>query len=135
MAESRDTQLLKGVLPMLALAALARDETYGYELVTVLRDAGLDDLSTGTLYPVLTRLEREGLLTSRLVASTSGPARKYYRPSEVGRQALADHRAAWAELVAVTARVLDGAPPTPHPTDTTGTTDAPAPAADRGLLR
>lgn len=114
MPESRDTQLLKGVLPMLALAAVARAETYGYELVTTLREAGLDDLSTGTLYPVLTRLERDGLLTSRLVASQSGPARKYYRPSDTGLQALADHRAAWAELVAVTARVLDG--PTSEPT-------------------
>lgn len=130
MAESRDTQLLKGVLPMLTLAALARDETYGYELVTVLREAGLDELSTGTLYPVLTRLERDGLLTSRLVASSSGPARKYYRPSEAGLQALADHRAAWAELVAVAALVLDGAAPTTVPTDPSG---APVPAAARRL--
>lgn len=106
MADPRDPQLLKGVLPMLALAALAHEETYGYELVTVLREAGLDDLSTGTLYPVLTRLERDGLLTSRLVASTSGPARKYYRPSDLGLRALADQHAAWADLVAVAGRVL-----------------------------
>ena len=106
-------------LVTLTLAALARDETYGYELVTVLREAGLDELSTGTLYPVLTRLERDGLLTSRLVASSSGPARKYYRPSDTGLRALADQRAAWTELVAVTTRVLD-ASPTDVPTEPAG---------------
>lgn len=125
MTEPRDSQLLKGVLPMLALAALARAETYGYELVATLRDAGLDDLSTGTLYPVLTRLERDGLLVSRLVASPSGPARKYYRPSAPGLEALAARRAAWAELVATAGRVLDGPPPPSDPPPT-GT---PSPAA------
>lgn len=115
MTDSRDPQLLKGVLPMLALAALAHAETYGYELVTVLRDAGLADLSTGTLYPVLTRLERDGLLTSRLVASPAGPARKYYRPSDAGHRALADQRTAWADLVTVAGRVL-GEATTPAPT-------------------
>lgn len=126
MPETRDTQLLKGVLPMLALAALAREETYGYALVTVLRDAGLDDLSTGTLYPVLTRLERDGLLVSRLVASSSGPARKYYRPSAPGLAALAEQRAAWGELVTIAGRLL-GPPPTDPP-------DAPA-AAPAGSPR
>ncbi len=96
---------------MLALAALAREETYGYELVTHLRDAGLDDLSTGTLYPVLARLERDGLVTSRLVASSSGPARKYYRPSDAGLVALDAQRTAWAGLVATAGRLL-GSPPT-----------------------
>ena len=88
MTSDRDPQLLKGVLPMLTLAALTRDESYGYELVAALRAAGLAELSTGTLYPVLTRLERDGLVTSRLVASSSGPARKYYRPSDAGLAAL-----------------------------------------------
>lgn len=96
---------------MLTLAALAREETYGYRLVEVLRDAGLDDLSTGTLYPVLSRLEREGLLVSRLVASSSGPARKYYRLSAPGEDALAARSAAWRDLVATTDRVLGEPPP------------------------
>jgi PadR family transcriptional regulator, regulatory protein PadR len=106
---------------MLALAALAREETYGYQLVTVLQDAGLDDLSTGTLYPVLSRLERDGLLISRLVASSSGPARKYYRPSAPGMAALAGRHAAWRDPVATVDRVL-GPPPMTDPPD------APAPA-------
>ena len=119
MTEARDPQLLKGVLPMLALAALAREETYGYELVTVLRAAGLEDLSTGTLYPVLSRLERDGLVVSRLVASASGPARKYYRPSAAGLEALATRRTAWTDLVRTAARVLDEPPDDAHPSPAT----------------
>ena len=112
----RDPQLLKGVLPMLVLAALAHDETYGYELVTALRGAGLDDLSTGTLYPVLNRLEQDGLVTSRLVPSSSGPARKYYRLSAPGVAALDERRAAWDALVATVEHVLDAVPaPDVHP--------------------
>jgi len=109
---------------MLTLAALAREETYGYELVTVLRAAGLDDLSTGTLYPVLTRLERDGLLISRLVASASGPARKYYRLSAPGLVVLDAQRAAWVDLVATADLVLGAVPPS---TDPPGAA-APAPA-------
>src|SRR5690625_7726105 len=78
---TRDPQLLKGVLPMLVLALLHQQESYGYELVTRLRSHGLDSIAPGTVYPVLTRLEREGRLTSYLMASSAGPARKYYRPT------------------------------------------------------
>jgi PadR family transcriptional regulator, regulatory protein PadR len=74
-SEARDPQLLKGVLPLLVLALLTEAESYGYELVTRLQADGLSDIAAGTVYPVLARLEREGLITSRLVASSSGPAR------------------------------------------------------------
>ena len=120
MTGARDPQLLKGVLPMLTLAVLARGESYGYQLVTVLRGAGLEDLSTGTLYPVLARLEREDLLTSHLVASPSGPARRYYRASAAGLRTLADRRRAWSDLVGTVTRVLDTPP--------ADTTTAPPPA-------
>ena len=111
MHRHRDPQLLKGVLPMLVLAELARDETYGYQLVTALRGRGLEDLSTGTLYPVLNRLEHDGLVTSRLVPSPSGPARKYYRLSAPGVAALDEQRAAWGSLVRTVEGVLDAVPP------------------------
>lgn len=102
-----DTQLLKGVLPMLVLGALgARGESYGYELVTALREAGLEDLSTGTLYPVLNRLEREGQVASRLVPSPSGPARKYYTPTAAGRDELDRAHRAWAGLAEIVVGVL-----------------------------
>jgi PadR family transcriptional regulator PadR len=98
MDEPRDPQLLKGVLPMLVLALLTERESYGYELVTRLHEAGLDDLSAGTLYPVLNRLERDGQISSRLVASSAGPARKYYVPTDVGTQQLWTTARSWHQL-------------------------------------
>ena len=106
-----DSQLLKGVLPTLVLAALAAGESYGYELVTRLQTAGLGSLTTGTVYPVLTRLERDGLLEAHLVPSTSGPARKYYRPTRAGCAALSDGVAGWAALDAVVRALASGASP------------------------
>lgn len=117
MDENRDPQLLKGVLPMLVLALLRDTESYGYELVTRLRDAGLRELGTGTLYPVLSRLERDARVSSRLVASPSGPARKYYAPTDAGLAELARAERSWQHLSTTVAHVLD------HPaTDPTGST-------------
>lgn len=117
MPPDRDPQLLKGVLPMLVVALLAERESYGYELVSRLQEAGLAGMAAGTVYPVLARLEREGEVASRLVASPSGPARKYYRPTPDGAAQLTAARAAWADLArtvdAVLAR-LDG-PRSPAP--------------------
>lgn len=103
----RDPQLLKGVLPILVIALLSTAESYGYELVTRLRAAGLEQIATGTVYPTLTRLEREGWLASRLVPSPSGPARKYYRPTEAGTAHLHDALAAWRDLSAVVTTVTE----------------------------
>ncbi|GAB2973476.1 MAG TPA: PadR family transcriptional regulator [Actinotalea caeni] len=105
MSDARDPQLLKGVLPMLVIGLLGAAESYGYELVTRLRTAGLDGIAPGTVYPTLTRLEREGRLTSRLVPSPSGPARKYYRPTPAGEAYYASALAAWDELGAVVGAV------------------------------
>lgn len=98
MTERTDPQLLKGMLPLLVLAVLRRSETYGYALVTRLQELGLDDLGTGTVYPVLGRLERDGLVSSRLVPSREGPARKYYLPTATGLAELDDTVAQWRRL-------------------------------------
>lgn len=104
----RDPQLLKGVLPMLVLTLLADAESYGYELVTRLRDIGLDGISPGTVYPVLGRLERDGLLGSRLQPSPQGPARKYYRTNATGVRRRHEALAAWRALADVVAAVTAG---------------------------
>ncbi len=103
--EERDPQLLKGVLPIVVIGLLGSAESYGYELVTRLRESGLDGIAPGTVYPVLSRLEREGRLASRLVPSPSGPARKYYRPTPEGEAHYATALAAWDELGTVVATV------------------------------
>lgn len=62
---------------------------YGYEMTKRLRDRGLTLVGEGSIYPLLGRLEREGLVHTYRGASTGGPPRKYYRPSDAGRVALA----------------------------------------------
>lgn len=115
--EQRDPQLLKGVLPMLVLALLTERESYGYELVTRLQEVGLTDITAGTVYPVLTRLEREGQVSSRLVASPSGPARKYYRPTPDGAAALTGAVRGWERLNRTVSTVLAPARPVHEPPD------------------
>ena len=109
-----DPQLLKGVLSLLLLALLAERESYGYELVQRLHAVGLNGIADGTVYPALARLEREGRVSTRLVSSRSGPARKYYRPTDAGYAALAQGTAGWQALSEAVGPVLGRAVP-PHP--------------------
>ena len=111
METGHDSQLLKGVLGIVLLRLLAERESYGYELVVRVHEAGLRDVPDGSVYPALGRLERDGHVSSRLVASRSGPARKYYRPTESGRSLLASRTRAWRALVAIVEPLL--APPVP----------------------
>jgi PadR family transcriptional regulator PadR len=101
MPPAHDPQLLKGVLSVLLLQLLAEQESYGYELVQRLHQMGLTEVLEGTVYPALARLEREGRVAARLVASRSGPARKYYRPTPAGYAALAAGSASWRALAGV----------------------------------
>jgi PadR family transcriptional regulator PadR len=103
---NHDPQLLKGVLSLMLLHLLAEQESYGYEVVQRLQAAGLTDVLEGTVYPALSRLEREGRAASRLVSSSSGPARKYYRPTPAGYEALASGTDAWARHTAIVDAVL-----------------------------
>jgi PadR family transcriptional regulator PadR len=105
-----DPQLLKGALGVILLRLLAEGESYGYELATRIHHLGLVEVADGSIYPALTRLEREGHLVSRLVASSTGPARKYYRLSESGREALETGRRAWLSLAEVVTPLLSQAP-------------------------
>lgn len=110
-----DAQMLKGVLSMLLLHLVAQEDDYGYALVVRLHAKGLTDLSEGSVYPALTRLESGGLLGSRLVRSSSGPARKYYVLTAIGRAELARAQTAWHALVDTVDRVLVT---DPHPRST-----------------
>jgi PadR family transcriptional regulator PadR len=103
---THDPQLLKGILSVLLLHLLAEEESYGYDVVRRLHELGLTDVLDGTVYPALARLEREGKIAARLVASSSGPARKYYHPTAAGYAALSDGMAQWETLVDVVGRRL-----------------------------
>jgi PadR family transcriptional regulator PadR len=112
--ESHDPQLLKGVLSLLLLHLLAQQESYGYEVVQRLHALGLTGVLEGTVYPALSRLEREGRVSTRLVPSSTGPARKYYRPTQPGYTALATGTASWTALAQlVTAQLAQPVPEAP----------------------
>lgn len=87
-----DTQLMKGILEGCVLSIIAEGETYGYEILTRLGEDGFQKLGEGTLYPVLTRLEKKGLISCRKEKSPLGPIRKYYTVSDSGRKWLEEFK-------------------------------------------
>ena len=82
--EGRRSQLLRGVLDLCLLAVMEEGPAYGYEMTKRLRARGLSIVGEGSIYPLLGRLEREGLVETYRAASNGGPPRKYYRPSARG---------------------------------------------------
>jgi PadR family transcriptional regulator PadR len=86
---------MRGVLTLCVLAVVADEETYGYAVAQRLQAAGLGAVKGGTLYPVLTRLEHEGLLTSSWRAGEGGPGRKFFAITPAGRAALRERTQDW----------------------------------------
>jgi PadR family transcriptional regulator, regulatory protein PadR len=103
------TQLLKGVLPTTALALLERGDAYGYQVLSELREGGLPSVGDASVYGTLQRLYDGGMLSSYLVASTSGPSRRYYALTADGRAALKAGREVWDDFHAVVGRLLEPA--------------------------
>ena len=91
-------QLLKGVLELAVLAVIARGETYGYEILSILEQAGFDGVGDASVYGTLRRLEQAGHVTSRLAASDSGPARKYYAVTPGGSEQLQSGTDTWGRI-------------------------------------
>jgi PadR family transcriptional regulator PadR len=84
----RRSQLLRGVLDICLLAVMGEGPAYGYEMTKRLRARGLSIVGEGSIYPLLGRLERDGLVETRRAASNGGPPRKYYSLSPDGQRAL-----------------------------------------------
>jgi PadR family transcriptional regulator PadR len=95
---ARNSQWLKGVLDLCALSLLSDRERYGYEIARILDDAGLGPIKGGTLYPLLARLENDGLVSTTWKPSDQGPERKYYRLADRGRLLLEVNISAWREF-------------------------------------
>ena len=88
--EARDpmTELRRGVLEHCVLAVMHQKESYAFEIVRVLSGAGGLVTSEGTIYPLLSRLRREALVTTTWRESEAGPPRRYYRLTSEGERAL-----------------------------------------------
>ncbi len=89
------TQLRRGVVEHCILALLLDKPSYGFELTRILAAADGLVTSEGTIYPLLTRLRREGLVESSWAESTEGPPRRYYALTDSGRAALDEFVVQW----------------------------------------
>lgn len=101
------TDWLRGTLSLLVLARLSSGPTYGYAVSASLEERGLGKVKGGTLYPLLTRLESEGLIASHWEPGEGGPGRKVFEVTAAGRAHLALSTRRWAEFSDVVSSVLN----------------------------
>jgi PadR family transcriptional regulator PadR len=102
-------QLRKGVLDLCVLAMLARKDGYAYDIASRLAaDIGMGE---GTIYPLMRRMQADGLVKTYLEESSSGPPRKYYQLTKAGHAALAAQKAEWNVFTEQVAKILSDAEP------------------------
>jgi len=102
------TQLRRGVVEHCVLALLRDRPRYGFDLVRELSEAGGLLTSEGTIYPLLARLRRDGLVVTTWQESEAGPPRRYYALTDDGRASVATFGAEWARFKDGVDRVLGG---------------------------
>lgn len=95
--ENTKAQMRKGILEFCILSVLKEQDRYTSEILDTLKEAKLLVVE-GTVYPLLTRLKNDELLTYRWEESTSGPPRKYYKLTEKGQEFLDELNVTWVEL-------------------------------------
>lgn len=91
-----DTQIKKGLLDLCVLSFLKSKDMYGYEIVQNISKNV--EVSEGTVYPILRRLNKEGFFETYIKESNEGPARKYYRITVKGIEHFKNQLKAWEEL-------------------------------------
>ena len=91
------SQMRKGLLEYCILSIINRDEAYASDILETLKDAQLVVVE-GTVYPLLTRMKNEGLLSYRWQESTEGPPRKYYALTDEGRNLLSQLDEEWQSI-------------------------------------
>jgi PadR family transcriptional regulator PadR len=106
-SETIQVQLKKGVLELCVLALLSRGDAYAYEIASRLTK-GID-MGEGTIYPLMRRMQSDGLVETYLVESSAGPPRKYYKLTDAGRTSFAAQQAEWAAFSQAVNDILGGA--------------------------
>ena len=107
MPEAIEIQLKKGALELCVLALLSQQDSYAYEIASRLADA--IGMGEGTIYPLMRRLQTDGLVDTYLVESPAGPPRKYYRLTDAGRSSFTSQKAAWSSFSGAVEDILGGA--------------------------
>ena len=102
-------EMLKGHLDMIVLAAVMGRPGHGYGIIQEIhrRSGGAFDLPEGTVYPVLHRLEKNGLLSSRWTTAESGRKRRVYKITRRGQQTLIGHQAIWQRFAAAVGALFE----------------------------
>lgn len=102
------SQFFRGTLEGCILKIINDSEVYGYEIAEKLKGFGLDEVSEGTIYPLMLRLEKKGLVSSQKKESALGPKRKYYKLTMLGKEELIDFFKTWQELRNSIDKIFDG---------------------------
>ncbi|WP_329121164.1 PadR family transcriptional regulator [Streptomyces sp. NBC_01465] len=92
------TEMLKGTLEGCVLEIIGSEETYGYAITRQLNELGFTDVVEGTIYTILLRLEKNGLVQVTKRPSGVGPPRKFFALNDAGREQLAAFWAKWQYL-------------------------------------
>lgn len=101
-----ESQMLKGVIDGVILHIIKNNETYGYEIVEELKRHGFYTMTEGTVYPILTRLSKKGLILGAYKKSSIGPRRKYYYITANGREYLEVFYQSYNELSSCVGSVI-----------------------------
>src|SRR4051794_40862826 len=102
------TEMLKGTLEGIVLAFLAGQSAYGYEITAWLRDQGFDDIAEGTIYALLIRIEKRGLVDVQKVPSEKGPPRKVFSLNAQGQTELKEFWRTWSFLAGRLEQLQEG---------------------------
>ena len=104
--EGMATELRRGTLEYCVLALLRKEPRYGFDLVKALGEVDGLVTSEGTIYPLLSRLRRDGLVKTTWKESTSGPPRRYYELTPGGKRALEQFKSEWDRYTRAVSRLL-----------------------------
>lgn len=94
------SQMLKGMLEGCILEIIDQQETYAYAISRELAECGFGEISEGTIYPIILRLQKKEWIEATLRQSESGPARKYYHLTAAGKAELEEFGKNWSSLEA-----------------------------------
>ncbi|MBN2588770.1 MAG: PadR family transcriptional regulator [Sedimentisphaerales bacterium] len=103
------TQLRKGLLDIFVLNLLKNGNCHGYDMVQKLKKNNGMVIREGNIYPILARLQTDGLVTSYAEASKDGPPRKYFRLTESGQKVLSDMNNHWDKISKSIQKLRNGA--------------------------
>jgi len=102
------SQMLKGVLEGCILNIIGKQKVYGYEISQKLSAYGFGNISEGTIYPILLRLEKSEFVLVSYMESSSGPKRKYFELSDAGKTNLREFKSNWKELSTAVGILMGG---------------------------